>query len=576
MNAPRKLRVLLVEDSMTDVRVLRENLRDTDPALQPELTHVQTLGDALPLLQQGGYDCVLLDLNLPDSSGVVLVETVRAANREVAIIVLTGLDDERSALEALRRGAQEYAVKGRYDGDDLLRILHHAVERNHLLSELDRQREREYFLATHDGLTGLPNRQLLLDRAHAVLNQAERQQAQFALCFIDLDGFKPVNDTHGHAVGDQLLRDVGKLLSDSVRDGDTVARVGGDEFVVLLARVRDVEEVKLVASRMAEKISGLRQINGFNVVISASIGLAVYPAQGKTLDQLMLHADTAMYQIKRARRDGSLASSGVSTASHGSLNQALAESRLSLHFQPWLDVKRKCYEGTEVLVRWPMSGKEPLAPADFLWLAEKNQLLGPLGQWVLKRACDQWVAWKELGFDPGRLAINVSRTELAAADFAASWLGIINQAGMPPVQLQLEVEESVFDSSKGSNVVENLQVLRARGVRVVVDNFGRDATSMMNLARLPIDGIKLDRSLLQGIRLGQPAASALVNGILGFVKALNLKTIMTGVETDADFAKCDELGCRYLQGHWLTPPLAGEHVPALMREPPRTPVSTTP
>lgn len=306
MNAQHQtLRVLLVEDSPADARAVREELRDATREQQPELTHVQTLAAALAQLKTGVYDCVLLDLGLPDGGGVALVEAVRAANRDIAIVILTGLDDERSALEALRRGAQEYAVKGQHNGDALLRILRHAFERHRLMCELDRQREREYFLATHDSLTGLANRQLLMDRAQQALTHAQRQGGQVALCFIDLDGFKPVNDRYGHAAGDALLCKITRVLLTTVRDGDTIARIGGDEFVALLTSVRSQAEAQLVVDRMIEGISSPMQIEGREITIGASIGLSMYPQHGLMLDALMAKADAAMYQTKRAHKNGS-------------------------------------------------------------------------------------------------------------------------------------------------------------------------------------------------------------------------------------------------------------------------------
>ncbi|HVT36850.1 MAG TPA: diguanylate cyclase, partial [Nevskiaceae bacterium] len=356
----KKLRALLVEDSMADARLLRELVRDADPTLQPELTHVQTLAHATAAITGGNYDCVLLDLNLPDGSGVETVEAVRGASREIAIIVLSGLNEEGLALQALRRGAQEYALKGQYDGDALLRIMHHAVERNRVFADVDRQREREYFLATHDPLTGLPNRQMLLDHARLAITQAERHKGGLALCFVDLDNFKPVNDTHGHAIGDALLCEVGSILSQSVRDGDTVARTGGDEFIVLLTSVSSAEEAQAVSQRMADRISSIRELKGCAINIGASIGLAVYPEMGKSFEELMANADVAMYEVKRGRGGGVGRARGAVPA----VRTERAAQDAVLYFQPWWDASRRSYGGVEVLPRAAGRQGEPFKFAD--------------------------------------------------------------------------------------------------------------------------------------------------------------------------------------------------------------------
>jgi len=298
------LRVLVIQDSVTEAGQLRDALADTGACL--ELDFTQTLADAEHRVRQGHYDCVLLDLSLPNANGVDNVQRIRSANRGQTVVVITRLDSEPAALGTLQRGAQDYVEKGRYDGPFLLRVIRRAMERNRVLNEVDQLREYQYFIATHDALTGLPNRQLFEDRANKALAQAQRDNGAFAIGFIDLDHFKQVNDTHGHAIGDALLRTVGQLLIESVRSTDTVARVGGDEFLLLLAPLRQHAEAETSATvqRLREKIAALRQVEGRDVRISASIGVCFFPQHGRTLDSLLICADQAMYAAKRRLHGG--------------------------------------------------------------------------------------------------------------------------------------------------------------------------------------------------------------------------------------------------------------------------------
>jgi len=295
-----QLNVLVVEDSPADARLLVEALKEAGVDAQLNLNFVRSLAEAENAMRSGSFDCVLLDLGLPDAHGVDNVQRVRAVNRWQTVVVMTGLDSEEAALGTLQRGAQDYLVKGRYNGDVLIRIIRRAIERNRVLSEVDRLREEQYFLATHDALTGLPNRQLFDDRARRALAQAERQAGILAIGYLDLNGFKPVNDNYGHAVGDALLRRVGRTLLDSVRTSDTVARVGGDEFLFLLAPLHDRAEAETVFNRLHERIAAIRDVEGRSVSISASIGLAFFPQHARTLEALLAHADQAMYAAKRA------------------------------------------------------------------------------------------------------------------------------------------------------------------------------------------------------------------------------------------------------------------------------------
>ncbi len=300
--AETRLRLLVIQESPAEAGRLRDALAAAGAPVELEAT--DTLADAEHRVRDGRYDCVLLDLALPDANGVDNVHRIRAARRDQTVVVLTRVDSGQGALGTLQRGAQDYVEKGSYDGAFLLRVIQRAMQRNRVMNDVDQLREYQYFIATHDALTGLPNRQLFEDRASKSLAQSQRDAGAFAIGFLDLDAFKGVNDTHGHAVGDAVLRAVGQLLSESVRATDTVARVGGDEFLLLLAPLRQNAEGEATATakRLREKIAALHQVDGRELRVTASVGLAFYPAHGRTLDSLLICADQAMYAAKRGQR----------------------------------------------------------------------------------------------------------------------------------------------------------------------------------------------------------------------------------------------------------------------------------
>jgi len=293
------LKVLVVEDSVADARLLREALKDAQAPV--DMNFVSTLAEAERAVRSALYDCVLLDLGLPDANGVDNVQRIRAANRGQTVVIMTGLDSEEAALGTLQRGAQDYLVKGRYDGAFILRVIRRAMERNRVLNEVDQLREYQFYVATHDTLTGLPNRKLFEDRAQSALAQAQREGGWFAVGYLDLDAFKPVNDTYGHAVGDAVLRAVAQALSESVRATDTVARVGGDEFLLLLTPLKGHTEgdIEGTTRRLLERVRKVDNVEGRDVKVSASLGLSFYPRHGRTLESLLICADQAMYSNKR-------------------------------------------------------------------------------------------------------------------------------------------------------------------------------------------------------------------------------------------------------------------------------------
>jgi diguanylate cyclase (GGDEF)-like protein len=294
------MKILLVEDSAADLRLLQEAVRaGAAPAAAAEMRTAKSMAEAEAALRAEPFDCVLLDLALPDGVGVDNVRRIRAARAGQAVVVTSGNDNEDTAMEALRHGAQDYMHKNEYTGRVVMRVIRRAIERNEQLRAVDRQREEEFRRATRDTLTGVSNRRLLQQLAEHTIAQSARHGWRFAVAFVDLNAFKPINDTYGHACGDQVLREVGRVLSTGVRDIDTVARVGGDEFLVLMAPPLEVEPAWTIVRRIQSLIAGIKRVDGHDIAISASAGIAFYPDHGATLEELMGCADRAMYRAKQ-------------------------------------------------------------------------------------------------------------------------------------------------------------------------------------------------------------------------------------------------------------------------------------
>jgi diguanylate cyclase (GGDEF)-like protein len=298
------MKILVVEDSAADLRLLQEALRDAPADQLPELRAARSMAEAEAVARSEPFDCVLLDLSLPDGDGVDNVRRMRAACPGLTVVVISGQEGEEIALQALRHGAQDYLQKGGYHGEVVRRLVRHAIERNEQLLLVERERDQQFRLATRDTLTGVSNRRLLVQLAQHTIAQARRHGWRFAVAFFDLDGFKSVNDRWGHACGDDLLRQVGQALGSGVRDIDTVARVGGDEFLLLLAPPLELEPAQRVVERVRESVGAITTVCGHAVQVSASVGLAFYPDHGQTLEALMACADRAMYRAKQGSPKG--------------------------------------------------------------------------------------------------------------------------------------------------------------------------------------------------------------------------------------------------------------------------------
>ncbi|MBV9042446.1 MAG: EAL domain-containing protein, partial [Acidimicrobiia bacterium] len=416
--------------------------------------------------------------------------------------------------------------------------------------------------ALHDSLTGLPNRRLLIDRVEQALARVERDGAHVGVLLLDLDRFKLVNDSWGHSAGDEVLVAVSERLSQAVRNGDTVARFGGDEFVVVREGVGGAWEAARFGERLLRAVTGELPINGEDVYLGASLGIAV-GSGGDTAEALLRDADAAMYSAKERGRgrvelfDADARGRAASRlAAEAALRRAVERDEFVVLYQPIVSVDDEHVVGAEALVRWDPPGQERVSPTEFIPVAEETGLIVALGQIVLDKACDQLRQWQAAGLDVGTIAVNLSAKQLSAGSFSASVSHAMRSNGLSPGSLSFEITESVLMEDVEFSI-ESLVGLKALGVRLAVDDFGTGYSSLAYLKRLPLDTLKVDRAFVDGLGT-DPNDSAIVAAIVALAGALGLKVVAEGVETDRQMEELRRLGCDRAQGYRFAKPLSAE------------------
>ena len=427
------------------------------------------------------------------------------------------------------------------------------------------RKEAEHQLAhqaLHDSLTGLPNRRLLIDRIGQALARNVREGSYVAVFLLDLDRFKLVNDSWGHSAGDRVLVAVAERLCGAVRSGDTVARFGGDEFVVVRDGVGGTWEAARFGERLVKAVAGELQINDEDVFLTASLGVSV-GGSGDTAEGLLRDADAAMYGAKEKGRgrvelfDADARTRAASRlAAEGALRRAVEREEFSVLYQPIISLADDRVVGAEALVRWDPPGEARVSPTDFIPLAEETGLIVPLGQWVLDHACDQLRRWHDVGVDTGTLSVNVSARQLSSGGFADSVSDAIRRNHLSAGELSFEITESVLMEDVELSI-ESLVGLKALGVRLAVDDFGTGYSSLAYLKRLPLDSLKIDRAFVDGLGT-DPNDSAIVAAVVAVAGALGLSVTAEGVETDVQWDELRRLGCDWAQGYRFSRPVPAE------------------
>lgn len=419
------------------------------------------------------------------------------------------------------------------------------------------------FLAYHDALTRLPNRLLARDHMEMAMSYADRAGNKVALLFLDLDNFKTINDSLGHLVGDALLTAIAARLHDCIRHTDTLARLGGDEFLVILSDVHNTDVITDIAEHILDELAKPFDVQGHELSTSFSLGIAVYPDDGRDFDTLLMKADTAMYHAKDAGRNTyryHTEKMNLDAVEHlqirNSLRKALERGEFVLHYQPQIDLETMAITGAEALIRWnhPVFGL--VAPFRFIPIAEDSGLIVPIGDWVIEEACRQAAEWRRAGLPPLTVAVNLSAVQFRRGHLEKVVRQALSASGLPPENLELELTESILiqDTEK---VLAKVRELKALGVKLSVDDFGTGYSSLAYLKRFDVDKLKIDQSFVRDM-VDDPNDAVIVRAIVQLARSLNLRTIAEGVEDKRILSALRRKGCDEAQGYWFSPPLPAD------------------
>jgi diguanylate cyclase (GGDEF)-like protein len=479
--------------------------------------------------------------------------------------------DKSLSLDDLSRILVEDGGRFLYDGFIITEDgVYLGMGRAHdLMDELAKRKQAHlYHIAHHDGLTGLPNRQLFNDRLAQAVGMARRTASNLGLLMLDLDRFKAVNDSLGHPAGDQLLVAAAERLKASVRASDTVARLGGDEFTIILPDLDSPADAGRVAEKIRLALARPFAIQGRNVEISSSIGISLYPGDGADADSLVTHADDALYEAKETRDSLCYFQPALRSQLQRrhemevELKRALERGQLSLFYQPQVEIWSGRLAGLEALLRWKHPERGLILPGDFIPLAERSGLILSLGEWTLREACRQLRLWQERGLKAMPVAVNVSAKHFLQQGFGPWILRVLSEYGLPPVLLELELTETVAMQA-GEEVRSELEMLRQAGMRLALDDFGTGYSSLGTLRELPFDILKMDRSFISGIARNH-RDRAMAKAVLGLAQGLNLDVIAEGVENLEQLEILKAENCDQFQGYLCSPPLEAEAMEELL------------
>ncbi len=568
-----KARLLVVDDEPEIRNVLHEFLGEAYQCVV-----VASAEEALALLAQRTFDLIISDITMELMSGIEMIKhALRLAPRTV-IIMISGHQSIEYPIEAMRAGAFDYIPKP-FDLCQVEATVRRALNHRNLLEsknlheehlkELLRQHTAEIErLAYYDTVTNLPNRALFEDRLAQALTVAQSTGQMLGTLFLAFDRFKEINDTLGHSVGDLLLKEMAARLRACVRESDTVARFNGDEFALLITKVRGTEDLIKISRAFDEALKAAFVLEGHEVYVNASIGISLFPNDGEDLKTLLMNAGTALNRTQmRGGNNYRFYTSDMNVrattrlALESSLRRAVEHEEFVIHYQPVVDIQSRMIVGAEALVRWQHPQLGLLPPEVFISLAEETGSIMPLGAWVLRQACAQTRKWHQSGFTGLRIAVNVSPRQFQEETLLETVVQTLNETGLDPDSLELELTETSIMQNSAS-AVETFTRLREMGVKIAIDDFGTGYSSLKYLRRLPLDILKIDQSFIHDT--ANHKGAALVTSIVALAHWLKLRVVAEGVETLDQVAFLQRLGCDVMQGYLFSKPLPSEQFKKLL------------
>jgi diguanylate cyclase (GGDEF)-like protein len=609
-------RILIIDDSRDIHDDFRKVLGGLDSAASLAAAELALLGESLPTNMNPGFEVesamqgqegvvrvqqaidegrpfamAFVDMRMPPGwDGLETIERLWAVDPDVQVVICSAHSDYdwSDVVARLKNSDKLLVVKKPFEPIEVLqsanaltrkwqneRIVRRQVEtlerevtaRTQGLEAANKQLRH---LATHDALTGLPNRVLMDDRLGQASKHADRHGQSFGLILLDLDRFKLVNDSLGHRAGDELLKEVARRLKGVVREIDTVARLGGDEFVLIVSPGGGGDTAQQVATQIIDVMQAPMRIAGVEIHTSPSIGVAFYPNDGATIELLLAHADAAMYCAKqRGRNNIQFFTPGMNTATQekvkleSDLHFALEQKQLELHYQPKVNTATGIMHGAEALLRWRHPTRGNVPPSEFIPLAEECGLIGTIGAWVVREACRQARAWQVAGLPPLRVAVNLSASQFRQNNIVDTIRDALDQAGLEGRFLEVELTESAVMNDPEESIAI-LEKLSKMGVLVSVDDFGTGYSSMSYLRRFPIDKLKIDRGFISEV-MSRPEDASIVRAIISLAHSLKLKVVAEGVESIDQLEFLRTLGCDQYQGYYYSPALPAAKFEELVR-----------
>ncbi|NEQ36865.1 MAG: EAL domain-containing protein [Okeania sp. SIO3I5] len=560
-------KILVVDDEIELQRLIKQRFRKNIRAKEFDFIFVQNGIEALNKLKQEGHiDVVITDINMPEMDGLTLLSELSDIDENIKAVVLSAYGDLTNIRTAMNLGAFDFLTKP-IDFQDLEITIRKTVQFVQKMRKKQKQIEKMYaqleYDAVHDALTGLPNR-ILLDNLlqHNISRSQRYPDYLYAVLFIDLDRFKIVNDSLGHSVGDSLLAAVAERLKVSVRASDTVARFGGDEFVIILEALKDIHEVTYITQRIQEHFNQSFLLNEHEIHLGASIGITLSTRQYHQPDELLRDADAAMYCAKKAKGqnqyvifDPTIQATAMERLHlENKLRQAIEREDFSLYYQPIIEVTTGYLSSFEALIRW-FTPDGSISPMKFIPIAEETGLISPLGWWVFQEACRQLQYWQNKFLQQQSLVLNInfSSIQLKQSDLVENIQATLDATELLGSSLKLEITEScLLENSEAQ--IQVLQQLKDLGINICVDDFGTGYSSLSRLHEFPIDTLKIDRAFVRRME-DNSGGLEMVKMIIALAHSLNMNVVAEGVETETQLQQLKALGCEFVQGYFLAKPL---------------------
>ncbi len=555
--------ILIVDDDIVDREHIKRTLRKTNH----NWTFVETesVDEGLVAFASKNFDVILLDYRMPKRDGIELILELRNISlvRNVAIVMLSNSEESALALDCIKAGAQDFLLKSEVTSSRLERAILQSQTRFELEQKLYRSYQEAKKLAEHDSLTGLANRYSFEEALRLSITQKPRDKSKLALALFDLDNFKNINDTHGHDIGDELLKSVSKRVCLCLRENELFARLGGDEFAIILSNLRTVDNATRVNKRILACLEKPFIISGIEIIMSASIGIAIYPDNSLGANELLKYADIAMYRAKKLGRnqicffEEDMQQQFLQRYQiEANLVGAAERNEFVLHYQPVFDTVSKDLLGFEALIRWNFQGRLHF-PDSFISIAECSHVIIDIGRWVIENAIRQLSQWNRHKDKALSMSINLSVIQLTDKALVGFIKTMMQKYDVAPQLIELELTETAL-LENSDQAVEVMELLSNIGCRIALDDFGTGFSSVSHLQNFPIDTVKIDKSLM--LVCHEAKTLALIKGLAAMLHSLGLEIVAEGIEDENSFTLCQELNIQRSQGYYLSKPIDSDAI----------------